>query len=107
MEKKRKVSSEFVVTLSNIWSVTHCDLAKSCQPHGECGGHEVFEGEVQALLVEAQRAVQWFLHRAPHQVSHVARRALPQLLVRELTQIPAGSKLSAHNTFSKIHVQRT
>lgn len=69
--------------------MTHCDLAESCQPHGERGGHEVFEGEVQALLVEAQRAVQRLLHRAPHQVGHVACRALPQLLIRQLTQIPA------------------
>lgn len=76
---------------SRVWSVTHCDLAESCQPHGERWGHEVFEGEVQALLVEAQRAVQRLLHRAPHQVGHVARCALPQLLVRQLTQISAGS----------------
>lgn len=69
-------------------SVTHCDLAESGQPHGESGRHEVLEGEVQALLVEAQRAVQRLLHRAPHQVGHVTRGALPQLLVGQLTQVP-------------------
>lgn len=68
---------------------THGDLAESRQPHGERWGHEVLEGEVEALLVEAQRAVQRLLHRAPHQVGHVARRALPQLLVGQLAQIPA------------------
>lgn len=78
--------------------MTHSDLAESCQPHGERRGHEVFEGEVQALLVEAQRAVQRLLHRAPHQVGHVARRALPQLLVRQLTQIPADQKITAHKS---------
>lgn len=64
-----------------MFGVTHCDLAESGQPHGERGGHKVFEGEVQAFFVEAQRAVQWLLYRAPHQVSHVACRTLPQLLV--------------------------
>lgn len=70
-------------------SGAHRDLAESRQPHGERGGHEVLEGEVQALLVEAQRAVQRLLHRAPHQVGHVARRTLPQLLVGQLAEIPA------------------
>ena len=78
--------------------MTHSDLAEPCQPHGECRGHEVLEGEVQALLVEAQRAVQRLLHCAPHQVGHVPRRALPQLLVRQLTQIPAGQERTAQNT---------
>lgn len=88
---------------SVIFGVTYSDLAESCQPHGERGGHEVFEGEVQALLVEAQRAVQRLLHRAPHQVGHVARRALPQLLVRQLTQIPAGRQPKLNELGHKIH----
>lgn len=69
---------------------THRDLAEARQPHGERRGHEVLEGQVQALLVEAQCAVQRLLHRAPHQVGHVAGGALPQLLVGQLAQVPAG-----------------
>lgn len=72
--------------------MTHRDLAKARQPHGERRGHEVLEGQVEALLIEAQRAVQRLLYRAPHQVGHVAGGALPQLLVRQLAQVPAGGR---------------
>lgn len=67
----------------------HRDLAEARQPHGERRGHEVLERQVEALLVEAQRAVQRLLHCAPHQVGHVAGGALPQLLVGQLAQVPA------------------
>lgn len=77
--------------VKSVWSPTHCDLAKSGQSHCESGWHEIFEGKIQALLIKAQCAVQWFLHRAPHQVCHIACCALSQLLVRQLTQIPADA----------------
>lgn len=77
--------------VKSVWSPTHCDLAKSGQSHRESGWHEIFEGKIQALLIKAQCAVQWFLHRAPHQVCHIACCALSQLLVRQLTQIPADA----------------
>lgn len=72
-------------------AMTHGDLAESCQPHGQGGGHEVLKGQVQTLFIKAQRAVQRLFHCAPHQVSHVACCALPQLLVRQLTQVAAHS----------------
>lgn len=71
--------------------MTHCDLAETSQPHRERGGHEVFEGQVQALFVETQCAVQRLLHSAPHQISHIACGALSQFLVRQLTQISEDS----------------
>lgn len=68
--------------------VSYRDLAQAGQSHGERRTHEVFEGQIQTLSVKTQRAVQRLLHRAPHQIGHVTRRALTQLLIRQITQIP-------------------
>lgn len=68
--------------------VSYRDLAQAGQSHGERWTHEVFEGQIQTLSVKTQRAVQRLLHRAPHQIGHVTCRALTQLLIRQLTQIP-------------------
>ena len=57
------------------------NLANAREPHGECGGGKVLEGQLEAVLVETQRRFKVVLDAGPEEVRHGPGWLVPQLLL--------------------------